>query len=243
MLSLLSLSLVAPVAACDELAPLLETLEAKVLALEPEQAAALLPDIEAGIQCQVPADPTILARAWVGLGVASGLADQTEDRDLYLSAARQIAPTWRSPAFPDDMQAPPPLVSGAGILTLSAPLGNSALYVDAERTTLPAAEMSLEHFYQEAGFPGGYQLPDQGFAPTLVAGLAEGLDIRLEQGVTHITTSEQGVVVDTWTHTFTSEQIVVTVPLGVLKAGTITFEPPPSPTPSWGRSSGSAWAP
>lgn len=70
----------------------------------------------------------------------------------------------------------------------------------------------------EVIFPRGYdELPRR---------IAAGLDIRLAHVVTRVERSDAGVVVRTADAEFTADRAVVTVPLGVLKAGTIVFEPP-----------------
>lgn len=55
--------------------------------------------------------------------------------------------------------------------------------------------------------------------------LAQGLDIRLNQVVTDIEYSPKGATITTTTEQFAADIVVVTVPLGVLKAQTITFSP------------------
>ena len=56
--------------------------------------------------------------------------------------------------------------------------------------------------------------------------LAEGLDVRLSTPVTAVQYDDQGVTVSTQTgETFSAERVVVTVSLGVLKAGDIEFDP------------------
>lgn len=66
-------------------------------------------------------------------------------------------------------------------------------------------------------FPGGYaQIPTQ---------LAQGLDLRLEQVVQGITYGRSGVTVTTHRGVYTADRCVVSVPLGVLKRGTIEFQP------------------
>lgn len=67
-------------------------------------------------------------------------------------------------------------------------------------------------------FPGGYdQVP---------LGLADGLDIRLGQVVTMIRHAADGVEVTTAAgDTFAGSAAVVTLPLAVLQAGSVTFEP------------------
>lgn len=69
----------------------------------------------------------------------------------------------------------------------------------------------------EVIFPGGY---DQ-----LAVNIARGLDIRLEQRVRTVSWSETGVRVETDSDTFEADNVVITVPLGVLKAGSIEFVP------------------
>ena len=70
----------------------------------------------------------------------------------------------------------------------------------------------------EVVFPRGYdELPKR---------IAAGLDVRLEHVVRRIARVADGVRVETDRGVFTAAQTVVTVPLGVLKAGAIAFEPP-----------------
>jgi monoamine oxidase len=69
----------------------------------------------------------------------------------------------------------------------------------------------------EVIFPRGYdELPRR---------IGAGLDVRTDMPVTRVTRSTDGVVVHAGGAEFTAERVIVTVPLGVLKAGTITFEP------------------
>jgi len=56
--------------------------------------------------------------------------------------------------------------------------------------------------------------------------LAGGLDIRTAQPVRRIVQDAGGVSVETSSDTFTGTHVLVTVPLGVLKAGTIELDPP-----------------
>ncbi|VXB06652.1 Putrescine oxidase [Microbacterium sp. 8M] len=70
----------------------------------------------------------------------------------------------------------------------------------------------------EVIFPRGYdELPTR---------IAAGLDVRLSHVVNRVERGADGVRVDTDRGAFTAEQVVVTVPLGVLKAGGIVFDPP-----------------
>ncbi len=88
-----------------------------------------------------------------------------------------------------------------------------------------ATELSANHFDaggRESGgdafLPGGY---DQ-----IVDVVAEGLDVRLGHVVTGIDTSGDRAVVATSGGEFDADAVVVTVPLGVLKARSISFTPP-----------------
>lgn len=65
---------------------------------------------------------------------------------------------------------------------------------------------------------GGYRM--------LVDFLADGLDIRLNTPVTRIEHGDDGIVIRTADASFEGSHAIVTVPLGVLKADTIQFEPP-----------------
>ncbi|GLP76623.1 amine oxidase [Mycobacterium antarcticum] len=67
--------------------------------------------------------------------------------------------------------------------------------------------------------------PAGGHGP-LVNWLAAGLDIRTKTPVTAMSETSHGVVVTAGTETFEASHVVVTVPLGVLKAGAIGFDPP-----------------
>ena len=71
---------------------------------------------------------------------------------------------------------------------------------------------------RDAVFPGGYE--------QIVDVLAADLDIRVGQAVTSIDHAGPGVVLTTASgDTIEARTVVVTVPLGVLKAGTIEFRP------------------
>ncbi|WP_292785870.1 MULTISPECIES: flavin monoamine oxidase family protein [unclassified Microbacterium] len=73
----------------------------------------------------------------------------------------------------------------------------------------------------EVVFPDGYVvLPER---------LAEGLDIRLEHLVTRVDWSDEGVWVRTSHGDFSGDTTVITVPVGVLQAGTMEIVPPLPP--------------
>ncbi len=87
-----------------------------------------------------------------------------------------------------------------------------------------ASALSANHYDDGAGqegddalFPGGY---DQ-----LVSLIAPSLDIRLGTVVSVIDTAGDRAFVETSQGRFEASAVVVTVPLGVLKSGAITFKP------------------
>ena len=66
--------------------------------------------------------------------------------------------------------------------------------------------------------PGGYgQIP---------LWLARGLDVRMREVVQSITTGNSGVIVRSVNQIFHARQVIVTLPLGVLKARAVQFDPP-----------------
>ncbi len=56
--------------------------------------------------------------------------------------------------------------------------------------------------------------------------LVEGLDVRLGSEVTQITYDADGVRVETASGRWSADYLILTLPLGVLKAGVISFDPP-----------------
>ncbi|WP_169812608.1 flavin monoamine oxidase family protein [Nocardia acidivorans] len=89
---------------------------------------------------------------------------------------------------------------------------------DAEQVALWVMGTDEIHSGDEEVFPGGY---DQ-----LTTRLADGLDVRLRHIVSRIAHSPTGVRVETDRGVFQANRVLVTVPLGVLKADAITFDPP-----------------
>lgn len=70
----------------------------------------------------------------------------------------------------------------------------------------------------EVVFPDGYD--------ALATGLARGLDIRLAHVVSRVGWGAEGVTVTTDRVAFTSRDVVVTVPVGVLQSASFAIEPP-----------------
>jgi monoamine oxidase len=88
-----------------------------------------------------------------------------------------------------------------------------------------ADQLSLRWFSSEGQFKGPDVLFPGGYTQ-LSQHLAQGLDIKQGTEVTRIAYDGPEVRIDTSTGTVTADKVIVTVPLGVLKAGTIAFDPP-----------------
>ena len=89
------------------------------------------------------------------------------------------------------------------------------------------ARISLRNYWaedeQESLENSRYMLPG-GFAQ-VAARLAQGLDVRLGQPVTAVRWTADGVEVVAEKETVQADRAIVTLPLGVLKAGTVQFSP------------------
>src|SRR6185436_8010515 len=87
-------------------------------------------------------------------------------------------------------------------------------------------ELSLFWWDADDGFPGPDALmPDTGYAwlPEL---LARSLDVRLNNTVRVVDHGPDNVVVHAGSASLDAAAVVVTLPLGVLQSGTVTFSPP-----------------
>lgn len=88
-----------------------------------------------------------------------------------------------------------------------------------------AETISLKCWDQEELLPGGHGLMVRGYIPVINT-LAKGLDIRLGHRVTKIVRRYNGVKVTVEDgRTFVADAAIVAVPLGVLKAKSMKFEP------------------
>jgi monoamine oxidase len=88
-----------------------------------------------------------------------------------------------------------------------------------------AAELSLLHWDQGDGFAGDDRLFPAGY-DQITELLAKNLDIRLGQTVSRIAHGQRGVEVTSSRGTFSAAYALVTLPLGVLKRGSVSFDPP-----------------
>ncbi|KAJ7965021.1 Polyamine oxidase-like protein [Quillaja saponaria] len=88
-----------------------------------------------------------------------------------------------------------------------------------------AETISLKCWDQEELLPGGHGLMVRGYLPVINT-LAKGLDIRLGHKVTKIERRYNGVKVTVENRkTFVADAAIIAVPLGVLKAKSIKYEP------------------
>uniref|UniRef100_A0A7C9DB19 Amine oxidase domain-containing protein n=1 Tax=Opuntia streptacantha TaxID=393608 RepID=A0A7C9DB19_OPUST len=88
-----------------------------------------------------------------------------------------------------------------------------------------AETISLKCWDKEVLLPGGHGLMVRGYLPVINT-LAKDLDIRLNHRVTKISRSHHGVQVTVENgRNFVADAAVIAVPLGVLKAERIKFEP------------------
>jgi len=87
------------------------------------------------------------------------------------------------------------------------------------------ADLSLYYWDDSEEMEGGDVLFPKGYGQ-IADLLAQGLDIRLNQVVKKITYGDQGVTVTTNQGDFLGENVIITLPLGVLKKGVVEFSPP-----------------
>jgi monoamine oxidase len=87
------------------------------------------------------------------------------------------------------------------------------------------AELSLLHYDAADGYRGPNVIFPKGY-DEIPRRLAEGLDVKRGQVVTAIERREDGVTVKTASGAHEAQRVVVTLPLGVLKAGAVAFTPP-----------------
>lgn len=84
------------------------------------------------------------------------------------------------------------------------------------------AALSAWHFDDGKDFPGHEAVVTPGYGP-MVHHMARGLDLRLCEPVLRINPHLQGIEVTTVRGTYHARQAIVTLPLGVLKAGHVSF--------------------
>ena len=88
----------------------------------------------------------------------------------------------------------------------------------------PLNEISGENPDDSDEFSGNDVIFQDGYS-VLTDYLAEGLDIKLEHVVKKISYKISGVIVKTNQREYTADRVIVTLPIGVLKHGSVEFEP------------------
>ncbi|WP_051438832.1 flavin monoamine oxidase family protein [Ciceribacter selenitireducens] len=89
----------------------------------------------------------------------------------------------------------------------------------------PLSRISALQYGEDRGFDGPEALLPDGLG-RVVEGLAKGLDIRLGEPVRRISHGGGQVVVETAKERHSGTHVISTLPLGVLKAGHVVFDPP-----------------
>lgn len=86
------------------------------------------------------------------------------------------------------------------------------------------SKLSSKHFYDDEVFPGKDVIVTNGFDKVANL-LGEGLDIRLNSRVTEINYNETKSLVKVNENSIEADYVIVSVPLGVLKNNSISFQP------------------
>ena len=89
----------------------------------------------------------------------------------------------------------------------------------------PIDQIALEWIWEDEDLAGGDHFPEGGYG-LFVDALADGLHVELDHPVTDVLVTDDGVEVVAAGESFEGSHAIVTVPLGVLKRGAITFDPP-----------------
>lgn len=85
-------------------------------------------------------------------------------------------------------------------------------------------ELSL-FYWQEGRTLGGDDAVVVGGYDSIIKKLAEGIDVKLNHTVSQIDYAETGVTLTTNEGPINADRVIITLPLGVLKSGNITFNP------------------
>lgn len=88
----------------------------------------------------------------------------------------------------------------------------------------PLSDVSAKYWDGDKKLEGGDVILNEGYG-ALLPGLSEGLDIRLGEVVTHVNHHEDWAEVITEAGAFEADYVICTVPMGVLQAGSVQFDP------------------
>lgn len=100
-----------------------------------------------------------------------------------------------------------------------------AVYLVEQEYAADSEELALAALEEGSAFDGPDAILPKGY-DRLALGLARGLDIRLGVSVDTLAHSDAGVLAKAGDQVFEADYALVTVPLGVLKAERIAFDPP-----------------
>ncbi|MEV0415982.1 NAD(P)/FAD-dependent oxidoreductase [Streptomyces sp. NPDC050448] len=181
--------------------------EAKTVVTDPESTTEYLPDGHEAEGAQAQA----LTR-WRDQ-TADALARYQDEQDRDAPMRGVVERALRFSALPDGDKA----------------MVNNALNDYEHEYSGSTSQMSTLYFDSDAALKGDDVLFPKGYGQ-ITDHLARGLAIRLGQQVENIDWNSRGVTVRTTKDTFHADQVVVTLPLGVLQSGTVTFGPGLPPT-------------
>ena len=115
--------------------------------------------------------------------------------------------------------------AGAGLSALDARVFDWHLWWNVEAdSTFPTSALSTWFWGEDYEFQGPDVRFPLGYQP-LAEAIASGLDVRLDHVVESIDWRQPTVVVHTNFGPISCERLVITLPLGVLKAGSVAFTP------------------
>jgi monoamine oxidase len=135
---------------------------------------------------------------------------EADNREQDVSVAKAIEPFWPRKEINSQQEKLLNVFFISNIVTESG----------ADLEQLSAWEWDEDEAFEgeDLLFPNGY---DQ-----MIQELAKGLIIEREHQVTVIEYNEKSVTIKTNQDTFKADAVIVTLPLGILKTGTVTFSPP-----------------
>jgi monoamine oxidase len=191
------------------------------------QGSPTLPTFdELGVEC-MPASNTSIA---LGASVLNRVDGVFPDADARNALSAAMAGLFMSGAALDEVADGADLVDAMGTLiaAIDPNVRGTLGQLLAMNEGKDADEVEFATFAEVFFAPGGEHedvMPRGGYR-ALVEHLAHGVDIRTSQPVRRVAQTTDGVEVETASETFTGTHALVTVPLGVLKADTIVFDPP-----------------
>lgn len=170
-------------------------------------------DVDGRLLREIEEEP--IYQHWLDLSAALDRMSRGPAADQSVAAAfeaAQRAPGWSSLDGID-----PELVERYLAWSASLELG--------EDRAADLTELSLRTYQDGVEFGGPWVMLDGGYH-AVFAPIADALDIRFGERVTAIVADGSGVTVTTDGGMHRADRVVVTVSLGVLKAGDISFTPP-----------------